>query len=93
MWSIFRIGVFSNPIIWLGIGTVGALQLLYTYFPLMNRLFESAPMSAAQWVRVFAVGFVAHLIVGFEKWVRRSVWRANARAAPGDRTERRISTG
>ena len=69
--SMFRIGVFSNPMIWIGIGVMAALQLLYTYLPLMNTLFESAPMTAVQWARVFAVGFAGYLIVGLEKWIRR----------------------
>ena len=74
--SMFRIGVFSNPMIWVGIGIMAALQLLYTYLPLMNTLFDSAPISAAQWGRVFVVGFAAYLIVGLEKWVRRSMSRS-----------------
>lgn len=69
--SMFKIGVFSNPMIWLGIGLMALLQLLYTYLPLMNRLFESTPITAVQWGRVFAVGFAAFFIVGFEKWIRR----------------------
>ena len=70
---MFRIGVFSSPMLWLGIGVMAALQLLFTYLPLMNRLFGSAPMDAAQWARVFAVGFAAYLVVGTEKWLRRRV--------------------
>lgn len=73
IWSIFRIGVFSNPMIWVGIGIMAVLQLLFTYLPVMNQLFESAPMSAAQWGRVFIVGFAAYAIVGFEKWIRRQM--------------------
>lgn len=68
--SMFNIGVFSNPAIWLGIGTMTALQALYTYLPVMHSLFGSAPMDARQWGRVFLIGFAAYLIVGFEKWVR-----------------------
>jgi hypothetical protein len=70
-YSIFEIGVFSNPMIWLGIGTMAILQALYTYLPVMNSLFDSAPIDAAQWGRVFLVGFAAFLIIGLQKWVRQ----------------------
>jgi Ca2+-transporting ATPase len=69
--SVLEIGVFSNPMIWLGIGTMAILQALYTYLPLMNNLFDSAPIDAAQWGRVFLVGFAAFLIIGLQKWVRQ----------------------
>lgn len=70
-YSIFEIGVFSNPMIWLGIGTMAILQALYTYLPVMNSLFGSAPIDAAQWGRVFLVGFAAFFIIGFQKRVHR----------------------
>lgn len=70
-YSIFEIGVFSNPMIWLGIGTMAILQALYTYLPVMNSLLGSAPIDAAQWGRVFLVGFAAFFIIGFQKRVHR----------------------
>lgn len=68
--SVFKIGFFSNP--WAIGGTVImlALQLAYTYLPIMNRFFQSAPIDLNAWLWVFAVGMAAYIIVGIEKWLR-----------------------
>jgi len=56
------------------IGIVGTLllQLAYTYVAMMNRFFQSAPLDLYAWLRVFALGITAYIIVGFEKRIRRS---------------------
>jgi cation-transporting P-type ATPase F len=68
--SMFHVGVFTNRWIFPGIAAMLAAQLLFTHFPLMNRLVHSAPMDATAWLYVVAVGFVAYLVVEFEKWLR-----------------------
>ena len=44
--SIFALGIFSNLWVIFGIGLIIAIQLLFTYVPIMNELFHSAPMVA-----------------------------------------------
>ncbi len=68
--SVFQIGLFSNP--WLVLGAVGmvSLQMLFVYLPVMNRMFHSAPVSAASWLKVLAVALIAYGVIGFEKWLR-----------------------
>ncbi|MGJ8644513.1 MAG: cation-transporting P-type ATPase [Luteolibacter sp.] len=65
--SMFTVGLFSNR--WLLVGAVSmvGLQMLFTYSPVMNSLFHSAPIDWAAWWRILAVGMVAHLLVGLEK--------------------------
>lgn len=65
--SIFEVGLFSNVWIWAGISVMAILQLMFTYLPIMNEWFHSAPISAAAWLRIFVCGFAISLIVGFEK--------------------------
>jgi hypothetical protein len=48
-----------------------ALQLALTYLPVMNRFFQTAPIDSSAWLRIFAVGIAAYIIVGIEKWIRR----------------------
>ena len=43
--SIFALGIFSNVWVLLGIGSIIVVQLLFTYAPVMNGLFHSAPIS------------------------------------------------
>ena len=65
--SCFAVGLNSNPWIWAGIGVMMFLQLLFTYLPIMNEWFSSAPISAEAWLRVFAGGLLIFVLVGLEK--------------------------
>ncbi len=71
--SMFAVGVFSNPWLIAGVAGMVAAQLLFTYVPLMNRLFHTAPISAGAWLRILAVAVLAYAIVGLEKWVRSKI--------------------
>jgi Ca2+-transporting ATPase len=68
--SIFSLGIFSNLWVILGIGLIVAIQLLFTYAPIMNELFHSAPISGEAWLRIVAVGAIAFAAVELEKWIR-----------------------
>jgi cation-transporting P-type ATPase F len=68
--SIFALGIFSNLWVILGIGLIVAVQLLFTYAPIMNKLFHSAPISGQSWLRIVAVAAIAFAAVELEKWVR-----------------------
>ncbi len=68
--SVFAIGLFTN---WWAIGgALGMLaaQLLFTYLPLMNKLFHTAPIDAESWLRIAAVAGAAFVAVEIEKWIR-----------------------
>jgi hypothetical protein len=43
------------------------LQILYTYLPLMNRLFQSAAIGADSWARIMLSGVATYFIVEAEK--------------------------
>jgi Ca2+-transporting ATPase len=68
--SMLQIGLFTN--LWAVGGVTGMvlLQLFYTYVPVMNQLFHSAPISGQSWLLIIAVSLAAYFIVGVEKWVR-----------------------
>jgi magnesium-transporting ATPase (P-type) len=69
--SMFAVGVFSNWWILGGIAAMIAAQLLFTYAPVMNRLFHTAPISGLAWLHILAVAVAAYAVVGVEKWIRR----------------------
>jgi Ca2+-transporting ATPase len=75
-WSV---GFFSNPWVFAGLGGMFLAQVLFTHLPVMNRLFQSAPISAAAWSHVLAVGLGVFLLVEFEKWMRRRFGPERAR--------------
>jgi Ca2+-transporting ATPase len=68
--SIFALGIFTNAWVFLGIGLIIAVQLLFTYAPVMNGLFHSAPIAGESWSRIVAVGFIVFAAIELEKWIR-----------------------
>ena len=68
--SIFAIGWLANR--WAVGGSLAMLgaQFLFTYAPVMNTLFHTAPINAGSWLRIAGVAVVAVAIVEFEKWIR-----------------------
>ncbi len=73
LYSQFTIGFFTNP--WLVAGTLvmTGIQLLFTYSPFMNKLFDTAPITLQGWVVVLAISSVLYGLVELEKNIRR--WR------------------
>jgi len=69
--SILSLGVLSNPWVIGGAAAMLLLQMAYTYLPLMNRLFQSAPIAPAVWGRTFAAGAMVFLLVEIEKMLWR----------------------
>jgi Ca2+-transporting ATPase len=70
--SPFHVGFFSNAWLWSGVGLMILLQLFFTYAPVMNRLFASAPIGLDDWARIVAVGLVIYFVIEAEKAWRRS---------------------
>jgi magnesium-transporting ATPase (P-type) len=68
--SFFSLGFLSSR--WALAGTLAMLsaQLLFTYAPVMNQLFHTAPISAESWLRIVVVAAVAFAVVEIEKWLR-----------------------
>ncbi len=73
--SPLALGFFSNPWVNAGAGIMIGLQLLYTYAPLMNTLFASAPIGALAWAKIVAAALLVFLVVEAEKALRRSLRR------------------
>jgi cation-transporting P-type ATPase F len=68
--SFFAVGCFTNR--WAIAGSLAMLaaQLLFTYAPVMNELFHTAPIEAEAWLRIGAVACAAFVTVEIEKWIR-----------------------
>jgi len=73
--SPFQLGIFSNP--WAVGGSIlmVLIQLLYTYAPFMNTIFDSAPIPAWLWIDVVGVSLAAYILIEIEKWLRRKLAR------------------
>ncbi len=73
--SPFQLGILSNPWAIGGAVLMALIQLAYTYLPLMNSIFGSAPMSFMLWLDVLAVSLAAYFVIEGEKWLRRKFQR------------------
>jgi cation-transporting P-type ATPase F len=71
--SWWSVGAFSNRILLIGIAIMVALQMLFTYAPFMQLIFQTGPMGWQAWLGVSALGVATALIVGVEKWIRARV--------------------
>ncbi len=80
--SAWRIGVFSNRWIVVGVTVQVIGQLAITYLPAMNRVFATAPISPGAWLRVLAIGAAVSAVVAIEKLLRRTL-SGERRPAPG----------
>lgn len=75
-YSIFKLGLMSNPWIWGGIFAMACAQLSLTYLPIMNQLFHTAPIGLTDWVSIFAVGLIIYLVISADKMIRNQIEKA-----------------
>ncbi|MEU5995830.1 HAD-IC family P-type ATPase [Spirillospora sp. NPDC047418] len=64
-------GVRRNP--WVAVSALAlvAIQVLYTYTPFMNDVFDSAPLDAAAWARIAVIAAASYLLVEALKLIQR----------------------
>lgn len=67
---VFSLGLFSNPWLIAGIAATWLAQIAFTYLPLLNRLFHTAPVRAEAWLYIVGIGVFAFAVVELEKWLR-----------------------
>lgn len=72
-------GWLGNPYAWLGIGLLALLQLAFTYWPLMHRLFGTASLPWHDWLWVGLCGLGLYGVVEWEKALERACWRARTK--------------
>ncbi len=75
-YSMFKLGLFSNRWLVAGVTLMIVLQLLFTYAPVMNRLFGSAPIGMYEWVVILLGGWIIYIVIGIEKWLQRRFYPA-----------------
>ncbi|MFN9173021.1 MAG: cation-translocating P-type ATPase, partial [Synechocystis sp.] len=71
--SIFQLGFFSNPFIWLSIAVEWILVLLITQSAFLNTIFLTAPLAPWQWLMLIVC---PPLILGAEE-LRKAIVRGN----------------
>lgn len=77
-YSILRIGLFSNPVVLMGIGVIIALQLAFIYVPSMQTLFGTAPLSPRDLVLSVLAGMIIFPLISIDKRLRSRAKRPRA---------------
>jgi magnesium-transporting ATPase (P-type) len=75
--SMFKLGLFSNPWLWIGILAMLASQAAFNYLPLMHWLFHSATTGTDEWLLTLLAGLTIYAIVGLEKFVATRMRRSH----------------
>jgi Ca2+-transporting ATPase len=69
---VWALGLFSNSLLWVGVGVMTLLQLLYTYLPVFNTIFQSAPMGLSEWGLVLTSSLLIFIVVEIDKKISRN---------------------
>ena len=78
--SILDIGLFSNPLVYVGVGALLVMQLGFVHLPFMNALFETAPLPASEWAKSVLVALSVLPVVGLAKrWQQTAVSTASVK--------------
>jgi cation-transporting ATPase F len=73
-YSMFHVGVFSNLWVIYGVALMTILQLLFTYWPPMQRLFGSTAIGWDEWLLILSCSIFIYAVIGVEKWLFRHYW-------------------
>lgn len=82
--SIWSMRTFSNPWVWVGVCAMLALQLAFTYAPVFNEIFQTAPIGAREWSWIIAVAAACAGAVEAEKWLHRPGRRSGRYSRPSE---------
>ncbi|TFH86779.1 HAD family hydrolase [Billgrantia azerbaijanica] len=78
-------GLFGSRPVWIAIGLVLALQLAWTYLPVMQLIFGASALGIGHWLAILSASVAIYLVVELEKWVLRQ--RAHPRGRTRDPAE------
>ncbi|MFC3073278.1 HAD-IC family P-type ATPase [Shinella pollutisoli] len=74
--SFSLVGAMGTPPVLAAVAAVVAAQLAFTYLPVMNALFDSAPVAFTDGLLVMAIGVVTMAVLETEKVLTRRLWPA-----------------
>jgi magnesium-transporting ATPase (P-type) len=65
--SSFKMGAWSNPAIYIGIGATLLMQAAFVHVPIFNVLFHSAPLGLRDWLACTAIAASIVPVMALEK--------------------------
>jgi Ca2+-transporting ATPase len=85
--SLWQIGVFSNPFVYIGVAVILAAQAAFIYLPPLQAVFGSAPLDWKDLLVATLVGSVIAPVIALEKWIARRLGRHATPVRPGASAE------
>jgi magnesium-transporting ATPase (P-type) len=73
IYPLRHVGFWTNKWVFIGVGVMLTLQLLFVYAPWMNRLFHTSALSLQDWAIIIGIGVVVYVAVAIEKRLRLRV--------------------
>ena len=70
--SAWRLGLFGNRWVWVGVSVQVAAQLCLTYLPAMNGWFQTAPLGLSSWALLLGTAVLASVVITLDKRFRRT---------------------
>lgn len=71
--SVWDLGLFSNPWIWIGVGLMTAFQLVFIYVPVFNTVFKTHPMGLFEWALVLGFSALFSMVIAIEKKIQSRI--------------------
>lgn len=71
-------GFLGNPAVLIAVATIIVLQMLFTYLPLLQKVFGTEAIPPGDWLRIIAFTFSVFVVVEIEKFIVRRLDRKKA---------------
>jgi magnesium-transporting ATPase (P-type) len=78
--------LFTNRVVWLAVGVLAVLQLVFVYAPFMQTLFGSTALELRHWIIPLSIGLAVFLLVEAEKALFRRIGRGRRPDRPAGDT-------
>jgi len=85
--SLWQIGVFSNPFVYIGVAVILVAQAAFVYLPPLQAVFGSAPLDWHHLLIATLVGSIIVPVIALEKWLARRLGRHPTPVRPGASAE------
>jgi len=73
--SVFQIGFFSNRWLLLAVTVVFILQIFVLHNPLMQRIFDTKPISIFEWIMILVISSSIFFMEEIRKFFVRRYWK------------------
>lgn len=71
MQSIFKVGLISNPLLFLSMVTAFFAHLAVLYVPSFQWIFRTVPIAIPEWIKIITVSITVVFVVEIDKLIRR----------------------